>query len=295
MLHEILNHEVVYTPGEDLLYMFEECFMEDLVVLYARFKNCIPGDNYGPATRDHFIYYYVLSGKAQIETLFDTYDLEAGCGFLAFQYERTTFTACTDDPAVIFHLGFKGIKAGELVKTAAMAVHAPVIYHQDLGHAIAIMNGFLVLGSKGSSLAVLEAHTLFYEMVSFWAYENSLTQDKRQNKRYSNIQEMYIAEALVYIEQNYYKNIQISQIADYLNINPSYFSRIFKKAYKMTASSFLQWFRLEAAKNLLDNSSLTVNQIAIEIGFKDPAYFISVFKKTFSMTPKQYREQNKSQ
>ena len=293
MLNDVLNHEKVYTPGIDSFFMYNECFMEDLVILYAGYKNSIPGDFYGPATRDHFVYYYILEGKATFETMFESYSLEAGCGFLTFPNEHVKYTADIDCPAVKFRLGFKGTKATEIVNTAAMTVKTPVMYHTDIERVTTMMNGFMLLGSRDSDIAVIEAHALFYDLVSFWAHENKLSSDKRKSLRHSSVQDEYLAKALSYIEQNYNKNIQVSHIAEHLNINASYFSRIFKTAYHMTASSYLQWFRLEAAKNLLANSTLTVNQIAVETGFDDSAYFISVFKKKFNITPKQYREDSR--
>lgn len=291
MLLELLNHKKVFTIGKDQFHRFTESFMGDLIILYIRIKNCIPGDFYGPATRDHFTYCYVIKGKAKAETMFESYDLNAGCGFLAFSNERTKITSDVNDPAVMFYFGFKGKKVADIVKTAFVTIETPMIYHTNLKYAESIMNGFLVLGERNSEAAVIEAYSLFYEMVSFWASENIHFEDRRKNTRHSSVQDEHIARAITYIEQNYFKNIQVSQIAEFLNINPSYFSRIFKNAYQMTISSYLQRFRLEIAKNLLDNSALTINQVAIESGFEDSAYFISVFKKNFGMTPKQYRSQ----
>ena len=290
MLNDVLNHDKVYSQGVDLFFMYNECFMEDLVILYSGYKNSIPGDFYGPATRDHFVYYHILEGKATFETMFESYSLDAGCSFLTFPNEQVKYTADIVNPAVKFRLGFKGKKAVNIVNTAAVTVKTPVMYHTDKEQVNAIMNGFLLLGSRDSDIAIIEAHALFYKMISFWAHENKLSSDKRKSLRHSSIQDEYLAKALSYIELNYNKNIQVSHIAEHLNINASYFSRIFKNAYHITASSYLQWFRLEAAKNLLANSALTVNQIAVETGFDDSTYFISVFKKKFNITPKQYRE-----
>jgi len=293
MLGDTLCHDAVYTMGEDSFHMYHECFLSDLVILYAGFKNSVPGDFYGPAARDHFVYHYIVKGKARFETLFETYEATAGCGFLSFPNEQVKYVADDKEPAVHFRFGFKGNKAMEIVKTASMTVKTPVIYHTNLERATAIMNGFLLLSARDTLAAAMEAHALFYEMIAFWTYENKLTFNKRKVFRQTSVQEGYIANALSYIEQHYNKNIQVSHIAEHLNINASYFSRIFRAAFHMTASAYLQQFRLEAAKNLLANSTLTINQIAEETGFIDSAYFISIFRKKLDMTPKQYRDKHK--
>jgi len=295
MLNDVLNHEYIFTVDRDnnLLYRFDPCFLDDLVILYVGFRTTFPGDYYGPAARDHFVYHYMYQGNALFETMFESYNVDEGCGFLAFPNEQVKQIA-NSDPSSYFYFGFKGNKAKEIVNTASMTVRSPVITHMDIKRAVAIMNGFLVLGARDSNMATMEAHALFYEMITFWAHENNRTLDRKKSLRHRTVQETYIDKALTYIEQNYNKNIQVSHVADFLNINPSYFSRIFKNEFHMTASSYLQQFRLEAAKNLLTNSSLTVNQIAIETGFEDSTYFISIFKKKYNVTPKQFRDQSKT-
>ncbi len=47
--------------------------------------------------------------------------------------------------------------------------------------------------------------------------------------------------------------------------------------------------RLDNAKRLLCNQSLTVQQVCYRSGFQDVPYFCRLFKRTFGMTPSEYR------
>ena len=53
-------------------------------------------------------------------------------------------------------------------------------------------------------------------------------------------------------------------------------------------------YRLDKAKNLLQNSDLSIKEIAYDVGFQNAAYFSSYFLKRFSITPVKFRESTKN-
>jgi two-component system, response regulator YesN len=98
-----------------------------------------------------------------------------------------------------------------------------------------------------------------------------------------------IAKVQKYVKMNIDKKITLSDVANYLYLNPSYFSRLFKKT---TGESFIEYVtrvKMEQAKELINGTTKTVDQISEELGFDSKAYFLKTFKKYYGSSPKTYR------
>ena len=95
------------------------------------------------------------------------------------------------------------------------------------------------------------------------------------------------------IENNliYDVNSSIDDLCDKLNINKSYFCNLFKKSTNQTFSNFLNYFRVEKSKKLLSDPSLSLLDVALEVGFTNQNYYTIVFKKITNQTPSAYRKE----
>ena len=79
-------------------------------------------------------------------------------------------------------------------------------------------------------------------------------------------------------------------MSEILNVNPAYFSTLFKKK---TGSSFIQYltaFRMKKAIELLRTTDYSVEKIAEEVGYSNPNYFVKVFKKQMGKTISDFRK-----
>jgi two-component system response regulator YesN len=97
-----------------------------------------------------------------------------------------------------------------------------------------------------------------------------------------------------YIEQNYNKTIDLNTIADYFSFSPSYLTKVFVKYTHITPSKYLQNYRINKSKQLLQDPSLTINMVSNMVGYTDPFHFSKVFKQVVGVSPAGFREgQNK--
>ncbi|KIL40521.1 hypothetical protein SD70_13250 [Gordoniibacillus kamchatkensis] len=97
-------------------------------------------------------------------------------------------------------------------------------------------------------------------------------------------------EIVAYIQANFDKDISLGGIADKLNMDPSYVSRLFKHEISMNFMEYLISLRLERAKKLLLESSLSVKAIGESVGYANQQSFNRIFKKYEGLTPGEYRE-----
>ena len=85
------------------------------------------------------------------------------------------------------------------------------------------------------------------------------------------------------------KIFSLKQLAYQVGTNPTKLSRLFQQHLGMTVFDFLREQRLLKAQDLLRQSSLSIQQVADSIGYKNHSDFTVAFKQRFGTTPRQYR------
>lgn len=111
----------------------------------------------------------------------------------------------------------------------------------------------------------------------------------RQNRE-NNLKSV-IRRAQEYISRNYGNpDISLNSIADHVYVNPSYFSKLYRKETGEHYVDYLTRTRMEEAKRLLRHSNLKTADIGNSVGYPNPQYFSTLFKKHTGFSPVEYRE-----
>ncbi|MGF7144463.1 two-component system response regulator YesN [Anaerotaenia torta] len=92
------------------------------------------------------------------------------------------------------------------------------------------------------------------------------------------------------IEREYSENISIQSIADRIFLSPTYLCAVFKQETGQTINQYITHIRIEAAKRMLEDSSVRLADIGCLVGYIEPSYFSKIFKKYTALTPKEYRQ-----
>lgn len=100
--------------------------------------------------------------------------------------------------------------------------------------------------------------------------------------------------ALEYLRKNYTKDISLNQTAEYIGVNSSYLSRVFKEDYGMGFTEYLNNVRVKQAKYLIERTDTKLKEIVIQVGFNNYTYFFKVFKMIAGITPVEYKIKCKS-
>lgn len=96
-----------------------------------------------------------------------------------------------------------------------------------------------------------------------------------------------VNKAIRYMNSNYTKQICIKEIAYNLGMSESGLCQYFKKITGITPNQYFTKIKLEKAKEMLKNMSVT--DAAFNLGYLNISYFIAIFKKMYGLTPKQYK------
>ena len=92
-----------------------------------------------------------------------------------------------------------------------------------------------------------------------------------------------------YLDNHYKQNLTLDMLSEESGMNKYYLVHSFTKLYGCSPISYLNEKRIEASKNLLENTDMSIAEIALELGFSSQSYFSQSFKKNTYMTPNEYR------
>ncbi|WP_099467386.1 response regulator [Konateibacter massiliensis] len=99
-----------------------------------------------------------------------------------------------------------------------------------------------------------------------------------------------IDKAKEYIEKQYHKDISLDEVSKEVDISPYYFSKLFKEETGENFVKYVTNIRMNKAKELLNNTDMSMKEIGLRIGYADPNYFSRIFKKNIGVTPTEYKE-----
>lgn len=109
-------------------------------------------------------------------------------------------------------------------------------------------------------------------------------------KEHSHHPDEDITQIQIWLQDNYYRNIVMTQLAEKFGLSTRTLNRRFKAALGISPLDFLQEVRINIAKDLLKTSNLSINEIVDKVGYQDTGFFTTLFKKHMATTPIAYRE-----
>ncbi len=84
----------------------------------------------------------------------------------------------------------------------------------------------------------------------------------------------------------------VSWCADQFHLTPNYFGSLVKRELHMSAQEYIQGKIISAAEKLLSTTTMSVGEIAEELGFSYPNHFTRLFTAKTGMSPLQYRKKH---
>nr|WP_275580771.1 AraC family transcriptional regulator [Aquibacillus albus] len=98
-----------------------------------------------------------------------------------------------------------------------------------------------------------------------------------------------IKQAIDYIEKNFGKSITLSEVSEQVDMNPTYFSYLFKEELGLSYIKYLTDIRIEKAKKMLEKGE-KVTEVSEKVGYHTYRHFSEVFKKKVGVSPGQYKK-----
>jgi two-component system response regulator YesN len=95
-----------------------------------------------------------------------------------------------------------------------------------------------------------------------------------------------------YIYENYNKEISVDYLAEMVFMAPSYLSHVFKKETGQNLSKFIKAYRMEKAREMLEETHNKIVNISLEVGYPNVSYFCQSFREYFGVSPQKFRDQS---
>lgn len=110
-------------------------------------------------------------------------------------------------------------------------------------------------------------------------------------KSFGNLEQQFVSNLNKNIEKNIdNSSFSVENLAESLNVSRVQLYRKVKAIFNENVSDYINNFRLEQARNMLQDSELTISEIAYKNGFSSPNYFSTVFKNKYGVSPNTFRK-----
>ena len=237
---------------------------EDLNPLILGEEHCLPNHTFGPYVRKYTLIHYVVHGTGTVIKGAETHTVHAGEAFLISPDEIVTYSADANDPWYYQWIGFDG-SLSQRFRELPTVIKFPSGIFQEL------------LDIPESNVREYRVASVLYRM-----YADIFETRKPHNH--------YVRQVRDYIHALYMQPLHVEEIAQKINLDRRYLSRLFKQKTGQTIQEYLITVRMEEAKNCLEQGA-SVEKAARLCGYEDVCNFSKMFKRRFGISPFGWKKQ----
>lgn len=228
---------------------------------------------------------YITKGEGmfQSNTLKAT-QVNGGTVFLLFPGEWHTYYPNYKTGWHTYWIGFRGYFPDNLLKSGFSSKKIPI---HEIGFKEELVKLFersieLVKQEKTGFQQIVSGITIHMLGMIYYIIKNGYFEDKEIVEK--------IKMAKIMMQQDTTGETDLGHMANELNMSYSWFRKMFKQYTGLSPAQYQLQIKLEKAKALLVNSSLSIKQIAYRLGFESPNYFTTFFKNKTSLTPTAFKK-----
>lgn len=190
-----------------------------------------------------------------------------------------------------------GFEICEILKNDLRTSHIPVIILTALGNKDSFLQGLksgadLYLTKPFNySILTQSIKSLLYNREKLRYYYTNNIHKIDQGQAFGSPEQLFVRQLNQQIKQNLDNtNFSVENLGEALNISRVQLYRKVKAILGISVSDYISNYRLENAKTLLENTDLSMSEIAYSTGFSSPNYFSTAFKGKYGVTPGAYKK-----
>lgn len=256
-----------------------------IYISWAGHRVCDSSHVIGPRVLDTYKLVFILSGQGYlIQDDNPKILVKANDSFILFPNHRHHYWADPNAPWTITWVAFNGADTLNLMN----AVHANLtnyVLRDTLSEGIKKSMSYLIQALADET----DTHRLSAVTTLFSVFNKLRLNIKNIQSVSENDVETLASRVSAFIEQNYYMDIDMGMLCSHTHYSRSYLSRTFKSETGHTIQDFLRDTRINKAKNLLLETSLSIQEVASSVGIMDSLYFSKAFRKNTGYSPRDYR------
>ena len=240
----------------------------------------------------------ILSGKIQYQVDDVTYILTSGDGLFCnsnslhsgymIDENECTYLSITFHPRFLY--GYEdGILQTKYVNFiteneswSSLSLKNSVLWQREV---LSSIKEIYELSKKSAPDLEMQVHIL---LMHIWQklYRHFSMQPDRETKSSHYLKRL--RNMITFIEEHYYQEISLEDVAKTANICKSECCRFFKKQMGMTIFDYILYIRIQHSLPLLSNTD-SITEVASLVGFSSPSYYSQIFKRYMKCTPMEYK------
>ncbi len=233
----------------------------------------------------HYQWIQCRSGKGELILHNNAYTISENQGMLFFPNEPHEYYALSNSWTVDWVI-FQGKHIDDFFMNTA-EINKSGIYFVSNPHMISskIAKAYEILQSDNPTKSV-ESSRIAYDILMDILKFSSLKYDSSIVSQYSKLKPL-----LDFLDQNYDKNLTLTQLAQVVSLTPQYLCTSFKKITTHTISEYINLIRIKKSKELLlQSKDIQIKELARIVGYNDVSYFCSIFRKLEQMSPIEFKK-----
>ena len=221
-----------------------------------------------------------VKGRGWCETKAGRFDVGAGQVIILPPFAGHSYGAEEDDPWTLWWLHIEGDDIPEFLTFYRMTIEAPVRNVTNMYETVSLVAEVIKWMERDTTNAsLLAAAGAAWHLMALLASDHAGAGDA------SNA----IARSAAYLRDHPNKRINVTDLADMAGFSNSHFAALFKRHTGFAVGHYQTQLRMASARELLDTTDRSVEEIAHSVGYEDSYYFARQFKNVHGMPPSIYR------
>lgn len=238
----------------------------------------------GPKSIEYYSLHFVSSGVVELEHGDGRVELSEGDLFCLFPQQTHSYRMIvSDSPLQMIWVAFDGPQARALLSMIPVSATSPYAHKKITKELQLTLQQLLQTGNQNNHYNKLRRSSLLYRLFSQLCGQPGKEEVNRNGPK------EWIPDSLEYMRAYYREQIGIRQVADHVGIHRTHFSKLFTEEVGLNPSDYLRKLRMEQAVIDLRESSRSVLEIGLSLGYSDAASFTRAFGQYFGCSPRRVR------
>jgi AraC family transcriptional regulator of arabinose operon len=238
-----------------------------------------------PAGRQDYQLLYVADGYAHFTLEGKTYDVGKGGIFLYQPGIPQDYYYVLQEKPDIYWIHFSGRAVRPLLESLGLIPGQPI---QLTGaEELAELFDRIIIELRLERYYNLEMSEAYFRQLLIMAARAARSGTQEKHGYHSMLDEV-----INRFQQEYQKDINITELADQYHISCSWFIREFKRYTGFSPKQYLTNLRLQHARELLNNHYLSISDVSGMVGYESQLYFSRIFRKYMGISPSEYRDRD---
>ena len=223
-------------------------------------------------------------GKGWCSTEEGRFDVHAGQAIILPPHKVHSYGADAYDPWTLWWLHVDGRDIDGFLSSAGMTIEAPVRTLSDMYATVSLVAEVIQWMERDTTdSSLLSAAGAAWHLMALLASDRSSVGGTGAA----------IEQAANYLRGHANKRVSVTDLAAMAGLSNSHFATLFKDHTGFAVLHFQTQLRMSNAREFLDTTAMSVEEVARAVGYEDSFYFARLFKKVHGQSPSAYRKHDK--